>query len=313
MNSNKTTLTKDFVGILPLLDSFSILHRIWLKFVSCNGDYIVTPKKRPQNEYCRFIRSCPEGLKRCRASVTRCMYFEPDKHYLFPCHAGLFILAIPLHSDSNCVGALATGEIRISNSFNQSNLEEKVKDLNLDTKKLLKLYEKIPVIKRDKIMLLGESIHNISNCLIKLGIKSESVRMTGKNNIEDINGINPLIPNNISSIECSRQIVQQASIYIYRNFKKPISLEEVAKHVHLSPTYFSYLFSQVRKQSFSSFLIETRLEKAKELLENYPNISISEISRMIGYNDSNYFSRVFKKNIGISPSAYRHVNSYEIV
>ncbi|TWH47714.1 PocR ligand-binding domain-containing protein [Sporomusa sp. KB1] len=312
MKFNQATLNKDFVGILPLLDSFSILHRIWLKFVSCNGDYIVTPQKRPQNEYCRFIRSCPEGLKRCRASVTRCMYFEPDKHYLFPCHAGLFILAIPLHSDSNCVGALATGEIRISDFFNQSNLEEKVKDLHLDTKKLLKLYEKIPVIKRDKIMLLGESIHNISNCLIKLGIKSETAKMIGPNIIEDINERNPLIPNNIS-LEYSHQIVQQASIYIYRNFKKPLSLEEVAKHVHLSPTYFSYLFSQVRNQSFSNFLMETRLEKAKELLETHPNISISEISRIIGYNDSNYFSRVFKKKIGISPSSYRHVTSYRTV
>ena len=93
------------------------------------------------------------------------------------------------------------------------------------------------------------------------------------------------------------------------NFKKPLSLDEVAKHVHLSPTYFSYLFSQVRKQSFSNFLIETRLEKAKELLEKYPNISISAIARLIGFNDSNYFSRVFKKKIGISPSSYRHVNN----
>ncbi|MCP6652103.1 hypothetical protein NL518_28820, partial [Klebsiella pneumoniae] len=45
------------------------------------------------------------------------------------------------------------------------------------TKKLLRLYEKIPVIKREKIMILGESIHTISNCLIKLGIKSETARM----------------------------------------------------------------------------------------------------------------------------------------
>ncbi|CQR74920.1 HTH-type transcriptional activator Btr [Sporomusa ovata DSM 2662] len=308
MKFNQTSLDKDIGDILPLLDSFSTLHQIWLKFVSCNGDYIVTPKKKSQSEYCHFIRSCPEGLKRCRASVTKCMYFEPDKHYILPCHAGLFILAIPLHSNSNCIGALATGEIRISGTFNQSNLKEKVQDLNLDTKKLLRLYEKIPVIKREKIMILGESIHTISNCLIKLGIKSETARMVDQTILADINEENPLLPRNIS-VEWSHQIVQQASRYIYINFKKSLSLEEVANYVHLSPTYFSYLFSQVRKQTFSNFLMETRLEKAKELLEKYPTISISEISRIIGYDDSNYFSRVFKKKIGVSPSSYRHVNS----
>lgn len=312
MKLDQKFLDKNISDILPLLDSFSILHQIWLKFVSCNGDYIVTPQKRSQNEYCRLIRSCPEGLNRCRASVTRCMYLEPDKHYLFPCHAGLFILAIPLHGDSNCVGALATGEIRISSSFNQRDLKEKIQDLNLDTKKLLKLYEKIPVIKRDKIMLLGESIHTISNCLIKLGINCETARMIDQTILADINERNPVIPKDIS-LEWSHQIVQQASKYIYRNFKNPLSLAEVAKQVHLSPTYFSYLFSQIRKQSFSNFLMETRLEKAKELLEKYPSISISEISKTIGYNDANYFSRVFKKKVGISPSSYRISMAKEFV
>jgi AraC-like DNA-binding protein len=233
------------------------------------------------------------------------MYLDPYKPHFFPCHAGLFILAVPLHSEWYFIGALATGELRISDTLNESStILEKVRDLDVDTAKLLRFYEKIPLIKREETMILGESLHTISNCLIKLGITSRSAKKTDQTTENDIGEINSLLSENVP-LSWSRQIVQQASIYILDNFINRLSLEEVAKHVHLSPTYFSYLFSQEQKQTFSNFLIETRLEKAKELLRQHPRISVSEVSKQIGYNDSNYFSRVFKKNIGIPPSLYR--------
>ncbi len=304
MSFNQTCINNTIDDIQPLLDSFSTLHRIWLKFVGSNGEYIITPKNKSQSEYCRCIRSCPEGLNRCRASVIKCMRLEPHKPHLFPCHAGLFILAIPLHGNTNFIGAFATGEIKISGAFSSSTIKEKVRDLNLDTTRLLRLYKKIPVIKREKAMNLGESLHTISNCLIKLAIKSAVSRRVDQTAKNDIKEEESSMSEDIS-LKWSYQIVQQASRYIYSNFRKALSLEEVAKHVHLSPTYFSYLFSQVQKQTFSDFLMETRLAKAKELLEQSPGVSISNIARIIGYNDPNYFSRVFKKKVGIPPSTYR--------
>lgn len=292
-------------AIQPLLDSFSILHHIWLKFVSCTGEYILTPEKRPQSEFCRFIRANPEGLKRCRASVQKCMHLDPYKPHLFPCHAGLFILAVPLHSKGDFIGALATGEIRTSDTLSERiKILEKVQDLNFNSAKLLELYEKLALTKHDEIMILGESLHTISNCLLELGIAHGNAGKTIQITENDIYERDSLIIKD-SPLSWSQKIVQQACTYILDNFSKPLSLKEVARQVHLSPTYFSYLFSQEQKETFSSFLIKTRLEKAKELLTQFPCISISEISSQIGYSDSNYFSRIFKKNIGMSPSLYR--------
>jgi ligand-binding sensor protein len=60
-SSQTVLLRQNFDTIQPVLDNFSILHQLWLKYVSCTGDYILTPKTKPQNNFCRLIRSHPEG------------------------------------------------------------------------------------------------------------------------------------------------------------------------------------------------------------------------------------------------------------
>jgi len=74
--------------------------------------------------------------------------------------------------------------------------------------------------------------------------------------------------------------------------------------VNMSKSRFSAVFSQATGQTFTEYLIHLRLNKAKELLKttNYKN---SQIADETGYNDSHYFSYIFKKNIGMTPSEYR--------
>ncbi|ODA40437.1 DNA-binding response regulator, AraC family [Desulfosporosinus sp. BG] len=298
-------LRQNFETIQPVLDSFSTLHQLWVKFVSCNGDYILTPKTKPQNNFCRLIRAHPEGLQRCKASVRQCVHLDPNKAHLFPCHAGLYILAVPLHGEREFLGALATGEIRINNMLNEnSNILKRVRDLDLNEARLLQYYEQMSIRKHEEMMILGKALHTISNNFLKLGIAHGNTLIRENHSRERVSSRTGSSFRDYS-ISWSSQLVQQAVVYILQNYVQPLTLEEVAKHVNLSPTYFSYIFSQEQKQTFSNFIITTRLEKAKELLKQNPFASISEVSRQIGYNDSNYFSRVFKKIIGIPPGLYR--------
>ncbi|WP_040710726.1 response regulator transcription factor [Paenibacillus curdlanolyticus] len=92
--------------------------------------------------------------------------------------------------------------------------------------------------------------------------------------------------------------------YIDEHYADPITLTEVAKHFHFNPSYLSSYFASHNAHGFSEYLNKVRVDKAAELL-NDDVASISEISGMVGYSDHSYFTKVFKKWTGLSPSQYR--------
>jgi len=102
-------------------------------------------------------------------------------------------------------------------------------------------------------------------------------------------------------------MIMKAVSYIAENYNRDISLETVADKVYINPHYFSELFKKNLGTGFSEYITRMRIEKAKELLL-IPEFKVKEISEMIGYRDSSYFIRVFKKSTGESPSVYRRVN-----
>ena len=99
-------------------------------------------------------------------------------------------------------------------------------------------------------------------------------------------------------------IIEKAKNYINENFQKDISLDLVSREVDISPYYFSKLFKQETGNNFIEYLTEVRLRKARELLKN-SQYSIKEICAESGYGDPNYFSRIFKKYEGVTPSEFR--------
>lgn len=95
--------------------------------------------------------------------------------------------------------------------------------------------------------------------------------------------------------------------FIQDNYMKSLSLSELAETFHFSYTYLSAFLSSKLKMSFSDYLKNTRLEKAKELLTQ-SELNLSEISEAVGYSDISYFSRIFKKEFQVTPSKYRRLN-----
>ena len=99
-------------------------------------------------------------------------------------------------------------------------------------------------------------------------------------------------------------IIGKAKEYINQKFSKDISLEEVAKHVDISSYYFSKLFKEEEGMNFIEYVTALRIDKAKQMLTE-GNASIKEVCIEAGYTDPNYFSRIFKKVVGRTPTEYR--------
>ncbi|MCX8129288.1 MAG: response regulator [Clostridia bacterium] len=102
---------------------------------------------------------------------------------------------------------------------------------------------------------------------------------------------------NLNPVENAKRIIDQ-------NYNNDISLEQVAKYIHLNPTYFSELFKKDLGMSFVDYKTNVRIENAKRLLQS-TDMNIYEISSKIGYSDPKYFSKLFKKITGMTPFEYK--------
>ncbi len=102
-----------------------------------------------------------------------------------------------------------------------------------------------------------------------------------------------------------RNVVDASLQYIAENYaNEDLTLNMIASHVNFSPNHFSMIFSQETGQTFIKYLTDYRMNKAKELLKCTSKKS-SEISMEVGYKDSHYFSYLFKKTQGMTPTQYR--------
>lgn len=100
-------------------------------------------------------------------------------------------------------------------------------------------------------------------------------------------------------------VIKIVSEYILENYKDSnISITEIADYVHLTPTYLSNLFKKNTGVTIGQYLVDVRVEFAKQLLKD-PQFKLYQIASLVGYEDANYFARIFKKKTGMNPSEYR--------
>jgi len=101
--------------------------------------------------------------------------------------------------------------------------------------------------------------------------------------------------------------IERAAHFFKDNYNKPISIEQYASEHLMSVNWFIHSFKSVMKISPMQYIISLRIAMAKGYLENSMQ-NISEISNEVGYENSLYFSRLFRKYTGVSPTEYRKRN-----
>lgn len=101
------------------------------------------------------------------------------------------------------------------------------------------------------------------------------------------------------------EIVSLVEMYIQKNFRKCISIKEIAENLNFSVDYLSHIYKDSTGQSPIKYLIALRMNEAKRLLSVNNDLSVKAVGKLVGYDDQYYFSRLFKKVTGSYPSEYK--------
>ena len=100
----------------------------------------------------------------------------------------------------------------------------------------------------------------------------------------------------------------QFSVWLDHHYMQDVSLDQAAEAMGMSSFYFSRFFRTSYNQTFLEYLTAYRIDRAVELLQQ-TDIPVREIAVRVGYTDANYFTKVFKRHLGVTPTEYRNHNA----
>lgn len=223
-----------------------------------------------QNPYCMCIKG--KKWDKCIGTKDKLQNRLEKKPQSFygSCHAGVgeYIIPIVHHTaESKIIGALCVG------GFYD---EER----NIECKEYKEAFTK--------------NSYTIEEIEDKVEVVSEYITMLYRERIDKI------LQSEIVSSKSGNYVISHAIAYIKNNVYRNVSLDEISEFCHCSHSYLSHHFKDATGLTIKAFAHELRIKEAKELLiKSHKNVS--EISEQLGYSDSNYFTKVFKDSVGVSP------------
>lgn len=264
-------------------DAFFKLTGIDFSFIDLKNKPVISPQYA--SHFCKVLLSSKKDSPFFDTVKKACQHITGTKKpHLYDCH-GLMQSIVPIIINEEVIGAILTCPIRTKDSPEHLPAGI-VKDRHAQAE-LEKLYRDLPSLTKEQIRASSELLFALINYIYKnefdFLVISDSDRQYSRN----------------------QEAVIKAVKYIKKNYHdKEISLQKVAAEVALSHYYFSHIFKDELKITFIDYLTKARMEAAAKLLKNR-NLNVNQIAYAVGYQDPNYFSKVFKRVIKTSPVDYR--------
>lgn len=136
--------------------------------------------------------------------------------------------------------------------------------------------------------------HELKSTLVKLS----SAIAKDKHQLEE----------NVSTFSSSlaqEDLAQAVMEYLRNHYTEEVSIQTIAEHFHVNPTYMTRIMKKYGGKTPTRYIVDLRIQQAKNLILRSAELEIKEIAFSVGYSDQGYFSRIFKKSTGLSPSEYR--------
>lgn len=261
------------------------------------------------NVTCSFVLSERAlSVEELPQAVTRQRLLLPHRFYL---GNGCIILPEKTvdFSSAGCIWPLSQ-DARIKKVLESGNFEEFKQEIRQD----LQRFRQEHALGPDKLKIAALAL--ISGLLKQIGVTesvqgspAESPKGCQSETIMQIETIQELeqciltVVDNVALYQDSsstRREIRQAKKYVYEHLDSAITIDSVARHVNISRSYFSSLFKREEGENFIDFVNRAKMEHAYELLCRH-DYRVYEVAAMVGIPNETYFSKLFKKHLGITP------------
>lgn len=281
-----------------------------------------------RTDFCSVIRENPISRKRCFRcdALAGLEAVRLGRPYIYLCHCGIVDVAVPVMVGDRYLGAVMFGQVRIPNNDTEAKVERLVSEISSfqaesDTARqdLLEKYQRLPEMEYKRIVAVADTINAVVNYIVDRAVNNENEAMTYKfllqnssahssqtnSEIQELK--NPAVEADVFMAEPElpkSSPVYPAVAYVKNHKHEMVTMNEMAKLCHLSPSYFSRLFRRELGENFINYVNRQKMQWAKERLRS-SNDSVVQIAQELGYLDSSYFISVFKKFEGTTPLVYR--------
>lgn len=293
-------------------------------------DFKGTPitKHSCRTEFCSVIRENPVFRKRCYRcdALAGLEAVRMERPYIYLCHCGIVDVAVPVMVGDRYLGAVMFGQVRLAHNDTDSQVVRLVNEISSFQAEsetawadLLKKYEQLPEMEYSRIVeianLLNSVVHYIVDRAVKNQTQAQAYDWMLRKSAEAGDHGAGFIREVAAPVEPRTQpqeplpvpqssAVYPAVAYVADHPGQSLSMNDMAELCHLSPSYFSRLFSREVGESFTSYVNRKKIEIAKQELRSTAK-SISQISAELGYVNTSHFINLFKRYEGITPSVYR--------
>lgn len=316
-----------------LQDSLSQVTRLAIITVDYKGIPITVHSNC--HPFCQKVRNDPELSKRCQKCDSRggLEAVRSNKPYIYLCHYNIVDIAIPISIADKYVGAIMAGQIRLSDSDIPNDIEQILYSktsisLLQESEDLQTIYGSIPILPFSDINCISQMLFTLCNYIVDEAKNKNYILEMYENllsvgnqklsnddlNINNIAQLKNALSNAVTNTYINSELTVPSSVknkllipvfdYIFANKNKNLSLNDAAALGYVSPSYFSRIFTYETGENFTVYVSKLKVEWAKQLLEK-TNLSVTQISEELGFNDPGYFIKIFKKYEAVTPALYR--------
>lgn len=325
-----------------LQDSLSLVTKMAIITVDYKG--VPVTKHSHCQSFCQAVRQDDALSSYCQKCDARggLEAVRTNKPYVYQCHFGIVDIAIPIIIDNQYIGAIMAGQIKLRDS--NLPLERIVtRPPNAETDRkfndLQPEYRSLPVLSSEEVSTIADMLFHLCNYIVEEAIdKNSTIELYKKTLSPEHPGadfmrpaaptyehiqamqselsstlIETKIKNSTASVyRSTNSLLQPAFDYLYRHKHENIRLHDMAALCHVSPSYFSRVFTRETGENFSVFVPRLKVEWAKQLLET-TDLPVNQISDELGFAEPGYFIKTFKKFESLTPAVYRKIYSREHV
>ncbi len=272
--------TYNLAKLNGLLKDFYTLTRIRITVFSDRFEEI-TSYPAQVAECCRLIRQDPAALAQCRLCDEKACKraSHQESTYIYRCHAGLYEAIAPIIMGNIVIGYLFFGHIFSYPSYEEGwkEIQKRCADYEIDLEKLHGICQQLPILSQEYIASASQLLKAVAAYLCM-------VRMA-----------------------CLRQETLPLRIdeYITEHLTEPLDAEILCRHFGIGKTYLYKIASQSYGKGIAEHIRFLRIERARHLLTEQPELPIDTVAEMCGFRDYNYFITVFRKSTGLPPRQYR--------